>query len=109
VDRADRVADRALGVAAALQSLVNRDLDVTEVIQSVENAQDVDAILDRVADEQPDHLIRVMTVAEDVLAPKQHLELGVGNVFFDQAQALPWIFVQETQAGVKRRAAPALD
>jgi len=109
MDRADRITDRALGMTATFQGLVNCNLDIAEIVQGIEDAQDINPVFDRMADEQPDHLIRVMTVAEDVLAPKQHLELGVGNVFFDQAQALPWIFVQETQAGVKRRAAPALD
>ena len=52
-------------------------------------------------------IIRVVLVAQQVLAAQQHLQLGLGHVLFDGAQALPRILIQETHADVERRAAPA--
>ena len=50
-----------------------------------------------------------MTVAQHVLAAEQHLQLRVGALLSDRAESVPRILIQETQAGVKRRAAPALE
>ena len=47
-----------------------------------------------------------MLVAQYVLAAQQHLQLGVGHRLAQGAQALPGVFVQESQAAVKGRAAP---
>ena len=47
-----------------------------------------------------------MLVAEDVLAAEEHLQLGVGQGFAELSQTIPGIFVEKTQAGVKRCAAP---
>ena len=49
-----------------------------------------------------------MGVTQDVLAPQQHLQLGVGDLGADLTQALPGILVQVTQADVEGGAAPAL-
>ena len=48
------------------------------------------------------------SVAQDVLAAEQHLQLGVGQALFQGAQALPGVFVQKAHAHVEGGAAPAL-
>ena len=72
------------------------------------HADDVDAVLDGLLDEELHHVVRIGTVAQQVLAAQQHLQLGVGQRLAQLAQALPRVFVQEAQARVEGRAAPAL-
>ena len=81
---------------------------VAGVVERVEDADDIDAVADRALDELFHHVVRIVLVAQDVLAAQQHLQLGVGQGLAQLAQALPRILVQEAQAGVKRGAAPAL-
>ena len=112
----DRV-DRALGVrdTAGGDGVLGRVLlggfqrggDVAEVVQRVKDTQDVDAVLDGQLDELLDDVVMIVLVAEQVLAAKQHLQLGVGHGLADVAQSLPGILAQVTQAGVERSAAPA--
>ena len=110
MDRALRVGDAAgrdgvLG--GVLLGGLERGGDVAEVVQRVEDTQDVDAVLDGQLDELLDDVVMIVLVAEQVLAAKQHLQLGVGHGLADIAQSLPGILAQVTQAGVERRAAPA--
>ena len=49
-----------------------------------------------------------MLVAQQILAAQQHLQLGVGQALAQLAQALPGVLVEEAQAAVEGRAAPAL-
>ena len=83
-------------------------LQIAQIVQRVEDTDDVNAVLDGLLDELIDHVVRIMLVAKNVLATEQHLQLGVGHRLAQRAQTLPRVFVQETHAGVKRRAAPAL-
>jgi hypothetical protein len=50
-----------------------------------------------------------VAVAEQVLPAQQHLQLGVGHQLAEGPQPLPRVFVEESDAGVVGRAAPALD
>ena len=108
VNRADRVADGDFAVAAVLLSGLDGLLQIAQIVQRIEDTDDINAVLDGLLDELIDHVIRIMLVAEDVLAAEQHLQLGVGHRLAQRAQTLPRILVQETHAGVERRAAPAL-
>ena len=92
---------------AGLDGLLDGDLEVGDVVESVENADDVDAVADGGADKAADDIVAVVLVAQDVLAAEQHLQLGVGHGSTDLAQALPRILIQEAQAHVERGAAPA--
>ena len=74
VDRADRVADRALGVAAGLLHGLDRGLEVPQVVEGVEDAEDVHAVLDGELAELLDDVVRVVAVADDVLPAQQHLQ-----------------------------------
>ena len=92
-----------------LLGCLQSSLDVAEIVQSVEDTQNVDAVLDGQLHELLHHIIVVVLVAKQVLAPEQHLQTGVGHSLAERAQALPGILVQVAQAAVKGSAAPALD
>ena len=51
-------------------------------------------------------IIGIMPIAHEVLAAQQHLQFGVGHRGAQGAQPFPGIFLEETQAGIERRAAP---
>ena len=109
VDRRQGVANGPLCMAARLEALVHRGLDVAQVVERVENADDIHAVLNGCAHKTAHHVIRIVAVPQQVLAAKQHLQLGVFHVLPDCAQALPRVFPEITQAGVKGRTSPALD
>ena len=94
--------------AAVLLRRLDGGLHVAQVVQRVEAADDVNAVFDGLLDKEIHHVVRVGTVAQQVLAAQQHLQLGVGQRLAQLAQPLPRVFVQEAQARVVGRAAPAL-
>ena len=83
-------------------------LDVAEVVEGVEDADHIDAVLDGQLHEFLHHVVVVVLIAQQVLAPEQHLQPGVGHVLADVAQPLPGVLPQVAQAGVEGGAAPAL-
>ncbi len=105
---AQRVADAALNVCAFLVGCLDGGLQVTCVVQCVENTDHVDAVCNRLLHEVLDSVVSVGAVAQHVLTTEQHLQLLVGQFLTQDAQALPGVLIQETDAGVKRCAAPAL-
>ena len=107
--RAGGVGNGNGGGAAAADGFINGDLDIAQVVESVENADDVDTVLDALLDKELYDIIGIMLVAQQILAAQQHLELGVGHMRLDDAKALPRIFIQKAQTAVKGGAAPALD
>ena len=109
VDGADRVADGALGVAARLLDGLDGGLEVPEVVEGVEDAEDVHAVLDGELAELLDDVVRVVAVADDVLAAEEHLEGRLLEALLELAEALPGVLAEEAEGGVERRAAPDLD
>ena len=53
-------------------------------------------------------VIRVRTIAEDVLPSEEHLKFCVLKTIAEFAQSVPGIFMQEADAGIKCCTAPAL-
>ena len=109
VYRARGVGNGALALAAGLLAGLNRGLQVANVVQGVEDAHDVNAVLDGLADNRAHDVIGVVAVAKQVLAAKQHLKLRVLDVGADGAQTVPGVLVEEAQAGIERRASPHLE
>ena len=107
VDRRGGVADRALGVPAVLLDAGDRLLEVARIVQRVEDAEDVHAVFTGKRGEALDDIVRVMLVAEDVLAAEQHLKRRLLADGLDLAETLPRIFAEEAHAHVKRGATPA--
>ena len=108
VDGAGGIAEGPGHMRAALQALIHCHLNIAQVVQSVEDADDVDAVFHALAHESPDDIVGIMLIAQQVLAPQQHLQLGILHMAADGAQPLPGILVQIAQAAVKGSAAPAL-
>lgn len=109
VNGAGRIADCCLADAIVHFAALHRLAHVARVVERVEDADDVDAVIDGLLDELLDDVVGVVLVAENVLPSQKHLQLGVGHRLAQLAQSLPRILVEEAQAGVERRAAPALN
>ena len=109
VHRAQRVADAGLHVRAFLAAGADGRLQVARVIQRVENTQDVDAVRNGLLHKVLDRVVGIRTVTQHVLAAEQHLQVRLRALLADRAQTLPRILVEETDAGVERSAAPALE
>ncbi|CAN4041366.1 DUF1835 domain-containing protein, partial [Dysosmobacter welbionis] len=79
VDGGDGVAEGGLHHAAVLLGGLDGLLQVPHVVEGVEDPDDVDAVFNALAAEGVHHVIGVVLVAQDVLAPEEHLELRVGQ------------------------------
>ena len=53
---------------AALLNFVNADFDITEIIESVEDTEDIHAVLGSFTAEETDYVIRIVLITEDILA-----------------------------------------
>ena len=106
--RAQGVADAGLHMSLFLNGCLNGGFQVAGIVQCVKNTHDVDAVCNRLLHKVFHHIVSIVAIAQHILAAEQHLQLSVGHFFAQDAQALPGIFVQETNAAVKGRAAPAL-
>ena len=107
VHRADGVADGRLADAAVLLGELDGGFQVAHIVQRIENTDDIDAVFNGLAAELLHHVVSIMLIAQDVLAPEQHLQLGMRQSFFQLTKPVPGIFVQEAQAAIKGSAAPA--
>ena len=79
---------------------------IGQVVEAVENAEDVHAVLCGMFDETANHVVRVVGVTDGVGTTEQHLEQNVRHAFPKLAQTLPGTFLEETHGGVKGGAAP---
>ena len=79
---------------------------VADVVECVEHAENVHAVLGGLIHEAIHHGIFVVAIAQQVLAAQQHLQAGVGQQFAELPQALPGILIEEADAGVERGATP---
>ena len=94
--------------AARLNSLGVVD-DVANVVQSVEHAEHLNAVFFRACDETVHDVLGIMLVTYQVLAARQHGQIGVGHMRLDGTQTLPRVLVKKTQTRVERRTAPRLN
>ena len=79
-------------------------------VQRVEHPEQVDAAeLGSLLHEMAHHVVGIVGVAHPVGAAQQHLEQDVGNTAAQLVQALPRVFLQESQRHVEGGAAPALE
>ena len=96
-------------MTAFLLCCLYRSLEVTKVIETVKYSDYINTICKRFLYEIFYYIICIMVVAEDVLASEKHLKLGILEARFELAKSLPWIFLQETKAGIKCSSSPALN
>jgi len=109
MDRGGRVREGDLAFAAVLLGRADGAFEVTDVVERIKDADDVDAVFDGLLDELLDDVVGVMAVAQDVLTAEKHLQLGVLADFPRGAETFPGIFVEEAETGVESGAAPDLD
>ena len=109
VHGARRVAERSLHVTARALHALEGGLKISGVVECIEDAEDVHAVLDGALAEFEHDIIGVVAVTDGVLAPEEHLRGRVLEARFHIAQPLPRIFQQETHGRVEGGAAPAFD
>ena len=109
VQRADGVANRALGVLAVAPHRLDRLLDIADVVERVKDAKHIHTVFGRLVDKAVHHGVFVMAVAQQVLRAQQHLQTRVGQQRAELSQALPGVFVEKADAGVEGRATPAFN
>ena len=83
-------------------------LKITDIIQAVKNADDINAVCHGFLHEILDHIVCIRTVAKDILSAEKHLKLCIFEAVAELSQSLPRILFEETQGCVKCSAAPAL-
>ena len=76
-----------------LDGFFDRNLNIPCVVERVENTDYVYAVFHTLFDEHFYHVVGIMTVAQKVLSPKQHLQLGVFDLFADFSQSFPRVLV----------------
>jgi hypothetical protein len=103
VGRADRVAEGALDAPFRLPRRPDRHLHVAEVVERVEDAEDVDAAVRGGLHEELHRVVGVVAVSDQVLAPYQCLDRGVGCRLTQPVQVLPGV-LSELQVGLISRA-----
>src|SRR5579862_7485056 len=109
VEGADRIANRALGMLAGFPHCGDAGLEIAQVIECVEDPEDIHAVGGSLLDETLDDPIFVMPIAEQILPAQQHLQARLRHQLAKGAQPLPRILVEEADAGIEGRAAPAFD
>ena len=107
--RTQGVADAGLYMSTLLVGCLDGSLQIAGVVQSIKNTDDVDTVCNGLLYEILDSVIGVGAVAQHILAAEQHLQLLVGQLLAQDAQTLPRILIQETDAGIERSTAPALN
>ena len=100
------VANGGLAHRAGFQHGVDGDAHILNRVQRIEDAEDIDPLCMRFADELLNHIVRIGGVADGVRAAQEHLEADIGNARPQYAQPLPGILVQKAHGRVERRSAP---
>ncbi len=86
---------------------INGNPQILNIVEGVEDPDNINSVCDRTLDKILHHIIRIMAVAQHILAAEQHLEFCIRTILADNPQPFPWIFVQKAKAGIIRGAAPA--
>jgi hypothetical protein len=81
-------------------------LHIAYIIERIENTEYVHTVFMGEADEFFNYIIRIMPIADQVLAAQQHLKLGVFDPGANIFEAFPGIFIQIADARIKGGAAP---
>ena len=107
VERADGINETALYMRLLLcfQGCSNSSLQVGNVVQCIEDTEHAYAVLGSLSYESTNYIVGIMVVAQQILAAEQHLNRGV-QVCLEGIKTLPWILVQETEAGIIGSTAP---
>src|SRR6202158_2970886 len=108
VHRTGPIADCALCMLAGLLHGINARLQVSNVIQCVEDAEDIDTIQRGLLDKPADDRVIKILVADQVLSAQQHMQSGFGEQPAVSPQPLPRVFIEKAYAGMECHPAPTL-
>ena len=95
-----------MGLLLALECFINGCAEVLYIIQCIKNTENAHAMLRCFTDKSTDNIIRVMIIAEKILAAEKHLDRGFFQMFFKSIQSFPRILIQKTKTRIKRSSAP---
>src|SRR5690554_1375162 len=109
VYRAGGVGNGALSVLAGLANRLDSSRQVARVVHRIKNTEHVYAVLGGTVYKPLYHVIRIVTVAQKVLATQQHLLGRVGHGFFQLADTIPGVFAQVTDTGIKGSTTPGFE
>jgi pyruvate carboxylase len=109
VDVANRIGHRALRMFVDGERCFDRRLEIAKIVQRIKYPKHIHAVDRASLNKLLDQVVSVMTIAEYVLAAKQHLLWRVGHGRFQETYALPRVFTEVADAGIERRSAPGLN
>ena len=92
-DRAGRIRNGNLDVRALVLSRVDSSLQIFNVVEGIKDTDNVDAVRDTLLHEVFEHIVRIMAVAQHILAAEQHLQLRVRAIFAQHAQTFPRVLI----------------
>jgi len=102
------VADGGLHHGTGTTCGVNSKLKVWQVVERIEDAEDIHAVVLGDLAELEDDIVWVAGVAHGVGAPQEHLAWDVWNQLVQAAEAVPGTLLQETESHVKGGTTPVL-
>ena len=102
------VADGGLHHGTGTTCGVNSKLKVWQVVERIEDAEDIHAVVLGNLAELEDDIVWVAGVAHGVGAPQEHLAWDVWNQLVQAAEAVPGTLLQETESHVKGGTTPVL-
>ncbi len=109
VHRTGRVANHALRVLARPLRRAHRGLDVAQIVQRIEDAEDVHAVLRRRRDKRLDDIVGKVRVLDDVLPAQQHHVRRAGRAPAQGIKPVEGKLAEKTQPRVDGRPTPGLE
>mmetsp|Transcript_8931 Transcript_8931/g.19933 ORF Transcript_8931/g.19933 Transcript_8931/m.19933 type:complete len:258 (+) Transcript_8931:1308-2081(+) len=103
------VRDRGLHDATRRADRIDAELEIVQIIQRVEDAEDIHPILDRDVAELENGIVWVVRVPDPVGTPQKHLERHVRNTLPHLLESLPRALTKEPEADIESGAAPILN
>ena len=89
---ANRVRQRHLRMSFFLIGCLYRCLQVAQIVHTVKNTDNIDAVGNRLLHKILYHIVSIRTVSENILSAEQHLQLCIFHLITDLSQSVPWIF-----------------
>ena len=96
-----------LNMLTSLFSGICSTLQVARIVASIEDTENSDTVAGSSLNELIYNVIGIMAITQQVLTTQQHHDGGIGQCSMKLSQALPGIFIQEANAGVKGCSTPA--
>ena len=100
------VADSAVCLGTGFLGSLDGGTHVLRVVQAVEDAEDVHAVLGAQLHESFHHVISIVSVTHQVLAAQQHHVRGLGGQLLEGIQTIEGVLAEEAKTGVDGGATP---